>query len=171
MAGCSDITSGRSRVCKGQTAGVSSIYLFNELDDSFTVVDSVATAVNPLLTEVFEFKIEGDGNTFVEDFVGDRNTYTSVNTQVLTVLLGKLTPADTANLNLLVKGRPQAVVKDRNGNYIAVGIDDGIDFSVNAATGGAKNDFNGYTLTGNSTTNELAPHLDEATVTAFLALV
>lgn len=172
MADCnSDIISGRGKACKGQNSGLSSIYIFNDLEDAFTYADGQATAINPLLTEVFEFKIEGDGNTLVEDFVGDRNTYTAVNTQTLTAIFGKLTVQDVANFNLLVKGYPRAVVKDRNGNYLALGLDDGIDFTVNSATGGAKGDLNGYTLTGVSTTKELAPFLDESTITAFLALV
>ena len=77
----------------------------------------------------------------------------------------------SAELNLLIKGFPQAVVKDRNGVYHALGIDDGIDFTVDATTGGAKTDLNGYTLTGVSTTGDLSPKLDSATITAFLALV
>ena len=52
-----------------------------------------------------------------------------------------------------------------------MGLDDGIDFTVVASTGGAKTDMNGYTLTGVSTVSELAPHLDSATITAFEAVV
>ena len=55
----------------------------------------------------------------------------------------------------VARGYPQAVVKDRNGNYHAIGIDDGIDFTVEKATGGVKTDLNGYTLTGVSTVAEL----------------
>ena len=57
-----------------------------------------------------------------------------------------------------------------NSDAIA-GIDDGIDFTVEQNTGGVKTDFNGYTLTGVSTTNDLSPKLDSATQTAFLAVV
>jgi hypothetical protein len=60
---------------------------------------------------------------------------------------------------------------DRNGNYIALGLDDGIDFTVVASTGGAKTDGNMYTLTGVATTKDLAPFLDSATQTSFLAVV
>ena len=74
-------------------------------------------------------------------------------------------------MNLLAYGFPMAVVKDRNGIYHAIGIDDGIDFTVVQSTGGAKTELNGYTLTGVSTTGSLSPKLDNATVAAFLALV
>jgi|SRR6478735_3961303 len=166
-----DITAGRTRACKENLGGNSKLFLFNYVENPFTVSAGVATAINPLLTEVFEYEIEGDGNTLVENMVSDRNTGTTVNTQTLTVLLKKIDAATSAQMNLLAYGFPQAVVKDRNGIYHAIGIDDGIDFTIDQATGGAKTDLNGYTLTGVSTTGELSPKLDASTVTAFLALV
>jgi hypothetical protein len=166
-----DITAGRTRACKENLGGNSKLFLFNYVENPFTVTAGVATAINPLLTEVFEYEIEGDGNTLVENMVSDRNTGTTVNTQTLTVLLKKIDAATSAQMNLLAYGFPQAVVKDRNGIYHAIGIDDGIDFTIDQATGGAKTDLNGYTLTGVSTTGELSPKLDTATITAFLALV
>ena len=103
--------------------------------------------------------------------VSDRNTGTTVNTQTITALLKGIDATTSAELNLVAKGYPMAVVKDRNGVYHAVGLDDGIDFTIDQATGGAKTDMNGYTITGVSTTGALSPKLDGATVTAFLALV
>lgn len=166
-----DITKGRDRVCKEQIGGNSDLFLFNFVENPFTIVDGEATSINPDLTAVFKYELEADGNTLVQDKPSDRNTGTSINTQTLTVQLKKLDAATNAELNLLSAGYPQAVVKDRNGNYHALGLDDGIDFTINAATGGAKTDFNGYTLTGVSTTGKIAPILDEQTVTAFLALL
>lgn len=166
-----DITAGRLRACKDGIGGVGELYLFNFLENPFTVANGVATAVNPLLLDVFKFELEGDGNTLVQDMVSDRNTGTRVNTQTLTVMLKKIDAITSANMNLLAAGFPMAVVKDRNGIYHAVGIDDGIDFTIQEATGGAKTDMNGYTLTGVATTGSLAPKLDASTVTAFLALV
>ena len=166
-----DITSGRARQCKKFLGGQSSLYLFNFVDDPFTIVAGEATAISPSLTTVYEYVLEGDGNTLVENMVPDRNTGTRVNTQTLTIVLKGISAADSNQFNLLSSGFPQAVVKDRNGVYHAVGLDDGIDFSVGSQTGGAKTDLYGFTLTGVSTTKDLSPKLDSATVTAFLALV
>ena len=56
--------------------------------------------------------------------------------------------------------------------YIALGLDDGIDFHSSCTkSGGAKSDMNGYVLTGVSTCRDLAPHLDASTITAFEAVV
>lgn len=166
-----DITAGIAKRCKDGIGGLKKLYLFNYQEDPFTVTDKVATAINAGITEVFEYAIEGDLNTLVEDLVSDRNTKTSVNTQTLTITIGKLDVSSAVQLDLLSKGTPMAVVVDRNDVYHAIGIDDGIDFNINAQSGGAKTDLNGYTITGVSTTKEISPKLDAATITAFEALV
>ena len=166
-----DITIGRGRACKDGLGGNSTLYLYNELADAFTVLDGEATAMNVLLTAAFAFPLEGDGNTLEQSMVSDRNTGTKVNTQTLTVMLKNMDAATSAEFNLLAAGYPQAVVVDRNGNHHAIGLDDGIDFTVLASTGGAKTDMNGYTLTGVATTTDIAPILDDATVTAFEGVV
>jgi len=166
-----DLTQGRKKVCKDQLGGNSILYLFTFLKDAFTVDGTgEATALNLALTEVFAYELEGDNNTLVENMVSDRNTGTTVNTQTVSIQLKKVDAATSAEMNLLAKCYPQAVVKDRNGTYHALGIDDGMDFTVDQATGGAKTDFNGYTLTGIATTKGLSPKLDAMTSESFIAL-
>lgn len=166
-----DINVGRSSVCKDGLGGTSMLFLYNDISEAFTVIDGEATAMNVLLTAAYAFPLEGDGNTLEQSMVGDRNTGSRVNTQTLTIVLKKMDAATNAQFNLLASGYPQAVVVDRNGNYIALGLDDGIDFTIVASSGGAKSDGNLYTLTGVSTTKDLAPLLDAATITAFEAVV
>ena len=165
------LTSGRAKVCKDGLGGQSILYLFDSLPDAFTVSNGEATAMNVLLTAAFAYPLEGDGNTLEQSMVGDRNTSSRVNTQTLTTVLKAMDAATNAEFNLLAAGYPSAVVVDRNGNYIALGLDDGIDFTVVASTGGAKTDGNMYTLTGIATCKDLAPFLDSATQTSFLAVV
>jgi len=166
-----DISSGRLRACKEFNGGVSSVYFLNFVEDAFTIVGGEATAINPLVTAVYEYQIDGDTHNLVENFVGDKNTGTSVNTQTLTMMSKGMDAVTSAQLNTLIYGKVIAVVKDRNGKYIACGLYDGMDFSIDATTGSAKTDMNGYTLTGVATTKAYAPFLDSATITAFLALV
>ncbi|WP_299525877.1 hypothetical protein [uncultured Lutibacter sp.] len=166
-----DLTAGRLKACKQSIGGLGKLYLFNYVEDAFTVVAGEGTAVNPLLTTVYEYEIEGDGNNVAESLVPDRNTGTTLNTQTSTIVLKKIDAATSAELNLLAYGWNSAVVKDRNGVYHVIGIDDGIDWTVAQSTGSAKGDLNGYTLTGLSTTGALSPKLDATTITAFLALV
>ena len=166
-----DITSGRLRSCKNSLGGLATLYLFNFLENPFTVASGVVTAINPLLLAVYEFQLEGDSNNVVETMTPDRNTGTTVNSQVITAVLKKIDATTSAQMNLLAYGYPMAVVKDRNGIYHAIGIDDGIDFVVAQSTGGAKTELNGYTLTGTSTVNALSPKLDTATIADFLDLL
>lgn len=166
-----DITKGRNKQCKSSLGGNANLYLFNFLKDPFTVLNGEATAMNVLLTEAYKYELEGDLNTLVQDMVSDRNSGTTVNTQTIVAALKQIDAATSAEFNLLAKGFPMAVIEDRNGNFLAIGIDDGIDFQVNQQSGGAKTDMNGYTITGVSTVGELAPRLDDTTRDAFLAVV
>ena len=165
------LTSGRAKVCKDGLGGQSTLYLFDSLPDAFTISNGEATAMNASLTAAYAYPLEGDGNTLEQSMVGDRNTSSRVNTQTLTITLKSMDAATNAEFNLVAAGYPSAVVVDRNGNFIALGLDDGIDFTIVSQTGGSKTDMNGYVLTGVSTTKDLAPFLDSATQTSFLAVV
>jgi len=166
-----DITAGRVKQCKDGIGGVSKLYVWNFIEDPFTVAAGEATAINVLITAVFEYELSGDGHVLDENKVPSRDNGTALNTQTTTAILQKIDAATSAEMNLLAASFPQAAVKDRNGNYFAVGITDGIDFTVTPNTGSTKGDLNGYTLVGLSTEQNLAPILDSATVTALLALV
>ena len=126
--------------------------------------------MNVLLTENYSYELEGDGNTLEQVMVSSRSTGTRVNTQTLTIVLKKMSAADAAEFNLLCASFAQAVIKTRNGDYIALGVTEGMDWSVTATTGGAPTDLVGYTITGVAIEPVLAPFLDAATQTAFLAV-
>ena len=171
MAVC-DITAGRAKPCKTGLGGVTKLYLYNFLEDPFTLDgNGTITAMNAALTAAFEYDLVGDGQVLDENMVSDRNTGTTLCTQTITAILQKIDAATSAELNLVAEGYPQAVVLTRDGNYHAVAITDGIDFTVVENTGAARGDLNGYTLTGISMEAELSSILDSSTVTAFLAVV
>lgn len=166
-----DINRGRKKNCKGSVAGVNDVFFYNDIDDAFTIVDGVATAINPLLTTVYRYELTGNGNILTESMPADRNTGTTTNTQTLTLVLNKITKEDNLQMNKLAQGYPRAVVKSKAGNYHIVGITEGIDFTIAPTTGGAQSDFNGYNLTGVAIENELAPIMNDAVRDLFLALV
>lgn len=165
-----EITTGRAKLCHEGQGGNKAVYIFNYLEDPFTIVAGVATAINVALTVVYKFYIEGDLNTYAQD-VQPTNIGSTVNTQTLTVNLPNQTATDSANLNLLAYGSAMAVIEDRNGVYHAAFVDDGALWQIQANTGGAKAEGNGYTVIALGTTGALAPQLDAGTITAFLALV
>ena len=166
-----DITAGRKKQCKSNVAGVARIYIFNDIENPFTVLNGVATGMNPLLIDIYQYDLVGNGNILAQSMVGDRNTGTKLNTQTITLLLNKLTKEDNVQMNSLVAGYPKMVVRDRSGLFHVVGLTEGIDFTVAPTTGGAQGDFNGYTLTGTALEQDLAPILDIATTAAFLLAV
>ena len=164
------LTKGKAKGCKESIGGNSKLYLFDYLEDPFTVAAGVATAMNVALTAAWTYDLVGDASTLTEEVVSDRQTGTVTNTQTLTAVFHKMDAATAAEFNLIAKAYPQAVIKDRNGEFHALGITDGIDFNISGSTGGAKPDLNGFTLTGVSTESTLSPKLDSATQTAFLAV-
>jgi len=168
-----DITKGRVKECKQNIGGNSKLFVFNYEQDPFTVAagSGVASAVNAAITTVYVYEIEGTLNTLVEDQVSNVDTGSTVNTQTLSITLRKQDAATSAEFNLLTYGNAQAVIKDRNGIYHALGYSEGLNWSVNSQTGGNYTDLNGYTVTGTATEGSLSPKLDAATITAFEALV
>ena len=166
-----DLTQGRAKQCNDSIGGVNKLFLFNFVEDAFTVADGIATAINPLVTVAYEYDLIGDTHPFSQNKVPSRDNGTSPNTQTVVAQLPKMDASTSAELNILSHAPVIAVIKDRNGVYHVAGLDDGVDFTIDTATGSAKGDFNGYTMTGTATTKDLAPQLDSATITAFEALV
>jgi hypothetical protein len=168
-----DLTRGRTRQDKNRLGGNAVLYLFNRLDNAFTVdaATNVISAVNGALTTVYAYDLENDGNNLAEPMVSDLNSGTRVNSQLITCVLPFMTVADSAEFNLLAASCAQAVVKTRNGDYLAIGLRAGMTWTIASNTGGAPGDPTGYTVTGASFENKLAPYLDPTTITAFLLLV
>ena len=167
-----DPTRSRARTCKSKTGGNSEVWLYsyNGSDAWGAVVAGEVSALNAAVTAAYKYVLDGDGNTFEEVTVGQRNEGTRVTTQTTTFVLSGLSALDAAEFNLVAASYAQMVVKDRNGNYRAVAIDDGADFTITGNTGGAKLDANGYTVVAASTTNAPAPFLDSTAITALLAV-
>lgn len=165
------LTSGRTEPCKDAIGGIKNIFLFDFVEDSFTITAGEATAIDAGVTTVFKYECNADGNTLEETFTADNNNGTSTYEQVVNAVLKKQTKDSANELNLIVKARPVCVVEDRMGNYRVVGISDGTTATGSIVSGGTKADFNGYNLTLTATETQPAPYLDSATVTAFLLLV
>ncbi|WP_136465527.1 hypothetical protein [Flagellimonas onchidii] len=166
------ITKGRTEPCKDTLGGVKAAYFINYIEDAFTVASGEATAINAGITEAFKYELRADGNSFVQSPVSDRNTGTTVNTQTTTLALKKLDKDTSLEVDLMAKGRPILVIRDRMDNYFVAGITEGNDLTgSDINTGGAKSDFNGYNLTFEAQEGSAAPWLDAATITALEALV
>ena len=168
---CELIAANRGRKCNASNGGSAEFYPYNFVEDAFTVVDGVATAVNSSLTEVFKYEIKGDANIFNAPLTGDENTGTSLCLQNLVLQLHTIDSTTSFELTKMTQGRISGVLKDKNGLYHWVAENGFKTFIADPTTGGAAADFNGYNITATAESKTLPALLDEDTVTAFLALV
>lgn len=168
-----DIAGGMAEVCNNSQGGNEVFYPFNFIDDAFTVTDGIATAMSVSLTTAYKYVIDGDGNTLTQSKVSDAKTGTSVVTQTLVNQLKQVAGSKNVELTNLSEGKISGILKDNNGVYHWVGHENGFNVTstVEAVSGGARTDFNGYNITLVAENKKFAPTLDSATVTAFLAIV
>lgn len=167
------IGANREKVCTTSQGGNEVFYPYNFIADAFTVVDGVATAMDAALTTAYQYTIEGDGNTFTDSLAADFKTGTSVYTQTLVMQLKQVESATSLELERAAQGNISGILKDRNGVYHWVGHENSFNVTrtVEAVSGGARTDFNGYNVTFVAENKAKAPTLDTATVAAFLAIV
>lgn len=166
------LTTGRTEPCRDAIGGIKAVYFMDFLEDAFTISAGEVTGIDVAVTDVYKYELLADGNTFVESGgAPDQNSGTSIVTQTGTVVLKKQDTATANEINIIKKARPIAIYQFRHGNYLVQGVSDGTVVSLETASGGAKADFNGYTLTLTSEEPELAPYLDAATITALEGLV
>jgi hypothetical protein len=173
-----DLTISIAKRCKDNLGGTRSLFLYNYIAAPFTVTTGEAVAINVGLTVVREYYLEGEENSLTQ--VQETSDTNTVNTSTVVASIIVADAATSAELNLLCYGGAGAVIKDRNGEYYAVAVENtgiragqflGMKWSVTEATGAAFTDKNGYTLTGIGMSGSLCPKLDAATATAFEALV
>jgi hypothetical protein len=167
-----DITSGRLDACKDSVGGLKNAYFIPYFENGWTYTDGVVTAFDVGITEAFKYILVADENTLEETMVSDKNTGTTVNTQVATLSLKRIGAATSNEIKLLAHSRPHIIIEDNMGNYQVVGIEDGCDITSSPkTTGGLKTDFSGYRPVFTSLEKEYAPILDATTITALLAIV
>lgn len=150
-----DISAGRDEVCKDGLGGLRKIYIINY--DSRLHAVAVAGLDDEVMTDLtsftasdlaaYEFELRSDNNTLEETNEQSRDNGTSFWTQTLTVNLKKQSAESQKELKLLSYGRPHVIVEDSNGLYRILGLQNGMEVSVNTMTGGALGDMSGYALT------------------------
>ena len=166
------LTAGRSEPCKEQVGGIDKVYFVNFDGETAGVYDAAITWENTgsyiggdgitSLTgtpSAFEYEIKG-ASSFTQNINSDRASGTTFFEQVLELTLKKLTAEDHKELLLLVKARPQVIVKDNNGNHFFAGFEHGMDVSGGTVvTGTEMGDLSGYTLTLTGTERVMAPFI------------
>jgi len=171
-----DLTSGILKPCQDSKPGIDEMYLIPRTDlgaGAFTLTGNEVTGIDASITEIFKYEIRGhDENilTITKDDNGRASGATVWNENFVTKIK-KVNQAISAELNIVAKARPNVIAKDNMGNWRLLGLSEGCYSTIEETSGGAKTDFNGYTVTFSQQEFDLAPFVDSATITALEALV
>jgi hypothetical protein len=170
-----DISRGKNLLsCKNAVSGLKAIYMAN-FDDYDFVTESTPSGHTMTdlgtLAEVFKFELKNSANTFQQDITSSRDNGTTFFNQVLNFTLTKLSAEMEFQVKMMAWGRPIIFVETNGGLFFSMGIEHGCEIAGNSQVQGTMDSLNGYVLT--ATGMEPAPifYLDDATVTALLALV
>lgn len=163
-----DLANGRLEVCKTAVGGIDAIYFVNFGDITGITYDAtdedLITAVAGVST-LYKFELKGT-NSFDQVINSSRENGTTFAEQTLTFTLKNQNVATHKIAKVLAYGRPQVVVKSRNGSYFLAGLEHGMEVTTsNVSNGTAMGDLNGYTFTMVGQEKLLANFIDVATET------
>jgi len=163
-----DITAGRNDSnCLDSLGGIKAIYVANFAKGMFadaTFTGEEITAMGSAY-DVFKYELRGTNN-IDEANTKDINAGTSIFEASGTITLKKQDATTQAQMVLLSKGRPQIIAEGYDGSLRIFGIKNGVDVTVNTASGADMNEFNGYTLTLASKEDNLAYFVTSSLVVA-----
>ena len=163
-----DITAGRNDSnCLDSLGGIKAIYVANFAKGMFadsTFTGEEITAMGSAY-DVFKYELRGTNN-IDEANTKDINAGTSIFEGSGTITLKKQDATTQAQMVLLSKGRPQIIAEGYDGLFRIYGIKNGVDVTVNTASGADMNEFNGYTLTLASKEDNLAYFVTASLVVA-----
>ena len=172
MANC-PITSGRTESCNSSIGGLDAFFAVPYIANGFTIDATLGevTEIDASITEAFKYELRADANIQTSDGVSDENTGVSLFTETLVVALKKQDAETNVQVNLLQQGLHYIIGVSRNGDYQLMGSLDGARVTAsNISSGGARTDGNLYNLTFTAFSRMPSPFLDQATVTALLAI-
>lgn len=172
-----DLTSGIARrACIDAKPGIDEMYLIPRTAlgaGAFTIVGNEVTGLDLSVTEAFKYVIRGHDENILTINKEDngRESGATVWNENFVAKVKKVSKAVSAELNIVAKSTPNVVAKDNDGNYRLLGLSEGCYSTIEETSGGAKTDYNGYTITFTAQEFELAPYVDSATVTALEAIL
>ena len=165
-----ELTAGFLLDCKDTIGGIKAIYLQqHSLFSSGVTIDSGTEEVSGLPEEdVYKYICPKHTGSFTEEVASSVENGTIFYTQTVTATFFKLTALRRKQLELVAKNRLIVFVQDNNDNIWMVGRMDGAEVTaMTTATGVAKGDLNGYTITFTAEEAHKAYRLESFTNTPF----
>lgn len=145
-----ELTAGFLLDCKDTIGGIKAIYL-QQHEDFLTGVtaDAGTEEIDALPTKtIYKYTLPKHTGSFTEEVASSVENGTIFYTQTVTATFFKLSAARRKQLELVGKNRLVVFVQDNNDNIWMVGRMDGAEVTAaSTATGVAKGDLNGYTIT------------------------
>jgi len=164
-----DILTGRLLGCKGVTGGIKTLYVVTDgtnnlvLDGGDLTLNGTDTLqIDDIDTSITVFKIDLPRNTgsFTETINSNIENGTVFFQQEVTISLHKLGPKTSELVQNMARSRTSYFVLDNNDNLLLLGYRDGAEATAgNQATGTARGDMSGYTLTLTSESLSSAYHV------------
>jgi len=144
-----ELTAGFNLDCKNTIGGIKAIYLQQHEDFLTGVTIDGNEEVDALPTKtIYKYICPKHTGSFTEEVASSVENGTIFYTQTVTATFFKLTAARRKELELVGKNRLVVFVQDNNDNIWMVGRMDGAEVTAaSTATGVAKGDLNGYTIT------------------------
>jgi hypothetical protein len=137
--------------CKDGIGGIRKLYLgawedFGPYVTTNPSGDEICTSIGT--NDIYEFVLPKHTGSFEEVGTYDINNGTGYYVQTINATFHKLSQERAFVLQEMAKTRILAVVEDNNGNFFVCGVVDAVEVTaMTSATGTAKGDLNGYTIT------------------------
>jgi len=145
-----ELSTGFTLDCKDGIGGIKQIVLVDKAlvsSFSFDANEVVTTIVGPASGDLFTYELPTQTGSFEETINFNRDNGTVFYTQTVNVMMHKLSASKRLELQTVATARVIVFVLDTNGNWWAVGYENGADLSTSTAgTGTALGDMNGFTL-------------------------
>lgn len=165
-----ELTAGFALDCREGVGGIKAIYL-QQLADFQTgvTVDATSGEVDGLPTaSIYQFSLPKHTGSFTEEVQSSVENGTIFYTQTVTATFFQLSAARRKQLEIIAKNRLVCFVLDNNNNIWMVGKVDGAEVTaMSTATGTAKGDLNGYTITFTAEEKNKAYRLESYSTTPF----
>ena len=170
MASCTSYTlSGLNAGCKDSVGGVAKIWLADKSAVSWTISQNVAT---PSGTSAFKvYNLRRGAASMTSTLTVNDNAGSYFTTEIAMNFL-KMESAKRLEVMAMLMGQTTGVVKDKNGKYWAIGIENPLEGSAGTGeTGTAASDANMYTVTISVDDAELPYEITDATTISALEAI
>lgn len=172
MALCESINKSRNEHCKTGFSGVQAVGFLPKVNGGLTLTASDMFEGTGLTGSVYKFFLKNDANTYSEEIASDTNTGTTVYTGTLTLTLPVLDRETRDQVKLLAMGQSHIFIEMYDGKKLLMGSEFGAYLTGGTiATGGARTDMSGYTLTLTSMERRPIVFVDATGSTAYSSAI